>query len=50
MESDQDLGKTIVLTILYEAEEVGYFNKTIDIYSNANGSPLKVKIKGESIL
>jgi hypothetical protein len=50
MESDQDLGKTIVLTILYKAEETGHFNKTIDIYSNANGSPLKVKIKGESIL
>ena len=50
MESDQDLGKTIVLTILYKAEETGHFNKTIDIYSNANGSPLKLKIKGESIL
>lgn len=43
-------GKTIVLTILYKAEEIGHFNKTIDIYSNTNGSPLKVKIKGESIL
>lgn len=42
-------GKSTILTVHYEAEEVGYFNKTIDIYSNTGISPVKVQIKGEAL-
>ncbi|MEY8687452.1 DUF1573 domain-containing protein [Bacteroides sp. AN502(2024)] len=36
------------LTVIYNAEHPGYFEKTITIYCNAEGSPFKLKIKGEA--
>lgn len=48
---DKQTGEIVItnLTVHYEAEEVGYFNKTIDIYSNTGISPIKVQIKGETL-
>ena len=40
---------TSVLTIRYEVEESGLFNKSLTIYTNTKGSPLKVHVKGEAI-
>ena len=39
--------ETMDLTIRYEADEVGSFNKVLTIYSNAVGSPHKVWVKGK---
>ena len=40
-------GETLELTVRYEADEVGLFNKMLIIYSNAIGSPLKLRVKGQ---
>lgn len=39
-------GEVLELTIRYEADESGRFNKVLTIYSNAVGSPHKVRVKG----
>ena len=39
-------GETLELTVRYEADEVGIFNKSLTIYSNALGSPHKLWVKG----
>lgn len=41
-------GDSIKMKIDYNAEHPGYFEKTITIYCNAEGSPFKLKIKGEA--
>lgn len=40
-------GETLELTVRYEADEVGIFNKLLAIYSNAVGSPHKLRVKGQ---
>lgn len=40
-------GETLELTVRYEADESGMFNKMLTVYSNAIGSPLKVRVKGQ---
>lgn len=42
-------GGTMELTVRYEADEDGHFNKTLTIYSNAVGSPHRVRVKGQVI-
>lgn len=39
-------GEALELTVRYEADESGHFNKVLTIYSNAVGSPHKVRVKG----
>ncbi len=39
-------GETLELTVRYEAYESGRFSKVLTIYSNAAGSPHKVRVKG----
>ena len=39
-------GETTELTVRYEADESGHFNKAITIYSNAVGSPHKLRVRG----
>ena len=39
-------GETTELTVRYEADETGHFNKAITIYSNAVGSPHKLRVRG----
>ena len=39
-------GEMLELKVIYEAEEAGYFNKTIKVYCNAENSPLRLKVKG----
>ena len=41
------LGETTELTVRYEADESGHFNKAITIYSNAVGSPHKLRVRGQ---
>lgn len=41
-------GDSIEIKIDYNAEHSGYFEKTITIYCNAEGSPFTLKIKGEA--
>ena len=41
-------GGTLEVKVIYEAEEAGHFNKTVTIYCNAETSPLRLTIKGES--
>ena len=40
-------GETVELTVRYEADETGHFNKAIMIYSNALGSPHKFRVRGQ---
>lgn len=40
-------GEALELTVRYEADEVGIFNKSLTIYSNALGSPHKLWVKGQ---
>ena len=40
-------GETTELTVRYEADETGHFNKAITIYSNAVGSPHKLRVRGQ---
>lgn len=39
--------ETMELTVRYEVDEVGSFNKVLTIYSNAVGSPHKIWVKGK---
>ena len=39
-------GETTELTVRYEADKSGHFNKAITIYSNAVGSPHKLRMRG----
>ena len=39
-------GETTELTVRYEADKSGHFNKAITIYSNAVGSPHKLRVRG----
>ena len=40
-------GEALELTVRYEADESGHFNKVLTIYSNAVGSPHKIRVKGQ---
>ena len=40
---------TSIQTIRYEAEKSGRFNKSLTIYANAKGAPLKIYVRGEAI-
>ena len=40
-------GETGILKVKYNTKKVGYIGKTITVYSNAEGSPHAVKIKGK---
>ena len=40
------VGETTELTVRYEADETEHFNKAITIYSNAVGSPHKLRVRG----
>ena len=40
-------GETGILKVKYNTKKVGYIRKTITVYSNAEGSPHPVKIKGK---
>lgn len=39
-------GEALELIVRYEADEIGLFNKSLTVYSNASGSPHKVQVKG----
>lgn len=40
-------GQTIDLKVIYEAEESGRFTKVMIVYSNAETSPVRLRIKGD---
>ena len=40
-------GETLELTVRYEPDEAGVFNKVITIYSNAVGSPHRLRVRGQ---
>ena len=42
------LGETLELKVIYEAEKAEHFNKTVTVYCNADNSPLRLFIKGNS--
>lgn len=39
-------GSSLEINIIYNAEDLGYFNKTVSIYGNIDNSPLVLKLKG----
>ena len=41
-------GETLEVKVSYEAEEAGRFNKIVTVYCNAENSPVRLTIKGES--
>lgn len=41
-------GGTIELTVTYEAEEKGHFNKVVTVYGNAKGSPFRLTVAGDA--
>ena len=41
-------GGTLELKVSYEAEESGFFNKTLTVYSNAENSPLRLMVRGSA--
>ena len=41
-------GETLELKVIYEAEEAGYFNKTVTVYCNVENSPLRLKVRGSA--
>ena len=41
-------GKEVTLEVAYKAEHPGYFDKTVTVYCNAEGSPLKLRINGNA--
>lgn len=41
-------GKEAVLRLTYKADHAGYVSKTVQIYCNAEGSPVKLWVKGEA--
>ena len=40
-------GNSLKLTVTYEADKVGYFNKSLKIYGNTKESPVRIVVKGE---
>ncbi len=40
-------GKTGTITIMYDTKLAGPFNKTVEVYSNANNSPVRISVKGK---
>jgi hypothetical protein len=41
-------GVSLELTVTYEAEEKGHFNKMITVYCNTKASPLRLMIAGNA--
>lgn len=41
-------GETLELKVSYEAEESGFFNKTLTVYCNAENSPLRLMVRGSA--
>ena len=41
-------GEALELTVRYEADESDHLNKVLTIYSNAVGSPHKIRVKGQA--
>ncbi len=41
-------GQEVTLEVAYKAEHPGYFDKTITVYCNAEGFPLKLRINGNA--
>ena len=39
-------GGTLEVKVIYEAEQTEHFNKTVTVYCNTKGSPLRLTIKG----
>ena len=39
-------GETLELKVSYEAEESGFFNKTLTVYCSAENSPLRLNVRG----
>lgn len=41
-------GQSMDLKVIYEAEESGHFIKVVTVYSNAEGSPVRLRIMGNA--
>ena len=41
-------GETLELKVSYEAEESGFFNKTLTVYCSAENSPLRLMVRGSA--
>ena len=41
-------GGTLEVKVLYEAEDAGYFKKTVTVYCNTENSPLRLTVKGSA--
>ena len=41
-------GGTLKFTITYEAESTDYFRKSLKVYGNMAGSPVKIAVRGET--
>ena len=41
-------GGTLEVKVIYEAEQVEHFNKTVTVYCNAENSPLRLTVKGNA--
>ena len=41
-------GETLELKVIYEAEDTGYFSKTVTVYCNVENSPLRLKVRGSA--
>lgn len=41
-------GGTLKFTITYDADKPGYFNKSLKVYGNMEGSPIKLFVTGET--
>jgi len=41
-------GGTLEVKVLYEAEDAGYFKKTVTVYCNTESSPLRLTVKGSA--
>ncbi len=41
-------GKEAILHLTYKADNPGYVSKTVQVYCNAKGSPVKFWVKGEA--
>ena len=39
-------GDTLEVKVIYEADAAGYFDKVVTVYSNAENSPISLRIKG----
>lgn len=42
-------GGTLKFTITYKADKPGHFNKSLKVYGNMEGSPVKLAVRGETI-